>query len=283
MSDEQTLAPEASDDVIVDQVEKTDEDQPEAVDNTEGQDDDQPAEASEEEAKEKVSQSKLRRERRKAVQDRLIAEKEAAEKERDAAQRKLAQIKANSETERPPKEEDFADYQEYIAALGAFKSLKAFDSREENNVKREAEERQKQIDTIQAQAQTEARAMFEDACAEARERYTDFEAVARNPTTPVSQFMAEVIVGLESGPDVLYALGKDPAHAARIAKMPPVQAALEIGRIEAGLARPKPITQSSAPAPITPVRGRGTPGKDPAKMTPAEYDKWREAGGTFKL
>ena len=63
--------------------------------------------------------------------------------------------------------------------------------------------------------------------------------------------------------------------------MNPVQRAREIGRIEATLAAPKP--QSRAPDPISPVKSTVPVSKDPARMTAAEYDAWRQAGGTFKL
>ena len=105
-----------------------------------------------------------------------------------------------------------------------------------------------------------------------------FDQVARDTSVPVSQAMAEVIIGLDAGPDVLYHLGKHRDQAARIAQLSPVQAAVEIGRIEAGLARPKPITSTNAPEPIKPVRGSGAPQKDPAKMSMAEYKKARAAG-----
>lgn len=89
-----------------------------------------------------------------------------------------------------------------------------------NETKSEAEERERKYQELQQHRQTEARSMFEEACSEARERYADFDAVARNPQVPVSQGMADIILGLDSGPDVLYHLGKNPAQAAQIANMP---------------------------------------------------------------
>lgn len=282
MTDEHNPALEAGDEDVREVEEITDEATEDQTDD-EGQDNDPPAkdEADEAEAEEKTSRAKARRERRKAEMERQREAAEAAERELQEVKQKLSRVEGVLQHTQPPKESDFATYEEYQAKLAAYHSLRAFDERAMNETKSEAEQRERQYQELQQQRQAEARSMFEESCSEARERYADFDAVARNPQVPVSQGMADIILGLDSGPDVLYHLGKNPAQAAQIAKMPPVQAALAIGRIEAGLAMPKPITKSKAPDPITPIRGSGSPSKDPAKMTPTEYRKWREAGGSF--
>lgn len=281
MTDEQNPALEAGDEDVTEAVEQTTEDTEDQDDQ--GQEKDQPAEAEAEkaEAEEKISRSKARRERRRAEMEQQREAAEAAERELTEAKKKLSHLTEVLQHTQPPKESDFATYEEYQAKLAAYHSLRAFDERAVTETKQTTEERERQYQALQQRRQAEARSMFEESCSEARERYADFDAVARNPATPVSQDMADIIVGLDAGPDVLYFLGKNPAQASQIAKMPPVQAALAIGRIEAGLAMPKPITQSKAPDPIKPIRGSGSPSKDPTTMTPAEYRKWREAGGAF--
>lgn len=283
MTDEQNPALEAGDEDVREAVEESTEESTEDQAEDEGQEKDPPAEdeADDAESEEKTSRAKARRERRKAEMERQREAAEAAERELEDAKKKLSRFEEVLQHTQPPKESDFATYEEYQAKLAAYHSLRAFDERAMNETKSEAEERERKYQELQQHRQTEARSMFEEACSEARERYADFDAVARNPQVPVSQGMADIILGLDSGPDVLYHLGKNPAQAAQIANMPPVQAALAIGRIEAGLAMPKPITKSKAPDPITPVRGSGSPSKDPAKMSPTEYRKWREAGGSF--
>ena len=280
MIDEQTPALEAGDEDVAEAVIETTEDttdEPEAVE-TEGQDNDPPAEGDAPE--EKASKSKVRRERRRAEMDQQRQAAEEAERGLSEANTKLQRLEQAVQHMQPPKESDFEDYQQFLAADTAFRSIQILDNRAVNESKTEADERQRQYDQLQQHNQTAARNMFEESCVEARDRYPDFDAVAR-ADFPVNKTMADILVGLDSGPDVLYQLGKNPAKAAKIAAMPPVQAALEIGRIEAGLKQPKPITKSNAPSPITPVRGAGSPTKDPSKMSHNEYVKWRAAGGTF--
>ena len=283
MKDDQNPALEAGDDDMESKVEENTEDTSEEQDaeETEGQDENQPTEDEESEEKvdrSKMSRSKARREKRRAEMERQREAAEAAEQELAEAKKKLDRLQETMQRMQPPKEADFADYQDYLAAATAFKSIQMLDERAVNETKADAEERQRQYETLQQKRQAEALSMFDEACSEARERYSDFDAVARNPNVPVSKSVAEIIVGLDTGPDVLYHLGKNPDTAARLSMLHPVQAALEIGRIEAGLAKPKPITQAKAPDPIKPLRGSGSPSKDPDKMSAAEWRQARESG-----
>jgi hypothetical protein len=77
--------------------------------------------------------------------------------------------------------------------------------------------------------------------------------------------MAETIQTSDVGPDVAYFLGSNPKEADRIARLPPILQAKEIGKIEARLASDPPVKKSSsAPSPISPVtaRGSGSPAYD---------------------
>jgi hypothetical protein len=78
--------------------------------------------------------------------------------------------------------------------------------------------------------------------------------------------MAQTIQASEIGPDVAYFLGSNPKEADRISRLAPLLQAREIGKLEAKIASDPPVKKvSSAPAPITPIRG----GKVNA---PAVYD-----------
>lgn len=244
-----------------------------------GQEVDQPAK--DEQSEEIISRSKARRARRKAEMEQSRAATETAERELLEANDKVARLEQALHQAQPPEQADNESYEEYQARLSAFHSLRLFDQRSMSETKSDAEQRQSQVDSMKQQSQVAARSMFEEACGEARERYADFDAVTQTQNFTVTQEMGEMIMGMDAGPDVYYHLGKNPDEAARIAQLPTVQAAIAIGRIEAGLAMPKPITKSNAPTPIAPVRGSGAPAKDPADMSPAEYRKWSEAGGKF--
>lgn len=114
----------------------------------------------------------------------------------------------------------------------------------------------------------------------ALEKYDDFERVAYNPTLPVSEHMALAIQASDQGPDVLYWLGSNRKEADRIAALPPILQAKEIGKIEANLAANPPAKKStSAPAPISPVTPKANGGSvydttDPRSIEKMSTSEW---------
>ena len=253
-------------------------------DVTEGQVTDQTAEAeapkvSEETAEEKKSRSQERRDRRKAHEQRLMAEVETARKETEALKKQLDRKTALKGE--APKETDFDDVIQYSAALGAHKATEAVANRDQAEISGEIKERNDRIAEIEAQRFQERQADFQDQVAEARGRYADLDAamaVAANANIVSADLAAMVLEG-DAPVDVAYHLGKNPALARQLSQMPPLQAARELGRIEAQISKPQPRTATNAPDPITPVRAGGSAGKDPAKMSVDEYRAFRQAGG----
>ena len=72
--------------------------------------------------------------------------------------------------------------------------------------------------------------------------------------SPVTDYMAQAIQASDIGPEVIYHLGSNPKEAHRIANLPPILQAKEIGRIEAKLVADPPAKRTStAPAPLAPV------------------------------
>jgi hypothetical protein len=119
-----------------------------------------------------------------------------------------------------------------------------------------------QLDGLQQQQQAEGNVAGDQPppvdYAQVEESYAiqhdDFYEVAYDPTLPVSQTMAQAIRSAENGPEVLYALGKDPERAARIAKLPDIAQAGAIKTLAATLAKgkqrpPKAEESSNAPPP----------------------------------
>lgn len=110
----------------------------------------------------------------------------------------------------------------------------------------------------------------------ARDRFKDYDAVTRSQEVMITPQMLEVITDSEHGPDIAYHLGKNPAEAARIAALPPVRLARELGRIEAQVSAPRALPKQP-PAPITPVSGIAAGGtKAPEAMSMNEYAAWRK-------
>jgi hypothetical protein len=87
----------------------------------------------------------------------------------------------------------------------------------------------------------------------AKTEFPDFDEVVNKPETPISVPMAHAIIAAENGPAIAYHFGKNPAEAARISALNPVQAMIEIGRLSATLGMKPAVTVSKAPDPITPL------------------------------
>jgi hypothetical protein len=116
-----------------------------------------------------------------------------------------------------------------------------------------------------------------------RTKYDDFDQVAYNTNLPVTEYMAQAIQASDIGPDVIYWLGSNPKEAGRIAQLPPILQAKEIGKLEATLASNPPVKKTStAPAPIAPVTARssGAPAydtTDPRSIKTMSTSDWIEA------
>lgn len=178
-----------------------------------------------------------------------------------------------AEGDAPPREED------YKGDVFAFTTAQAvYEARKAARAEYEALDRQR---NEQAQQQTlqQREAAFSQRVEQARERFEDFDAVVFNPANPISDAMVEVIKSSDKGPDLAYHLGSHPDEARRIASLPPIQAARELGLIEAKLSLPKPRTVTKAPDPIRPVgSGGASPATDPNKLSYTEYVKARREG-----
>lgn len=276
MTDDQTPADPAGDEVVAVEAETSEQEASEATENTEGQDDDQPAEP--DQGEEQKSKSQQRRERRKAEQERLKRENEAYLTDLKRAEDRLREQQEAADKLRPPKEDDYQSFDEYQAALNAYHSLKAMDGREVERSNRELEALRQQREAREAARKQKVGEMVRDQIAEGRERYADFDAIALADDAPLTESVVEIIAQSDAGADVAYYLGKHREEAVQIARMNPVEQARALGLIEGRLTRPQPKTQTDAPEPIRPVRPKASGIKDPSKMSFAEYKAARQAG-----
>lgn len=275
MSEQEAVAQEATPEAV----EPEQVSAPEAVDSTEGQVDSQPAEGEGDAPEsEEVSKSKARRERRKAEMQRLREDEQKARKEAEGVAQRLKAIQNAAQSQQPPKEAEFTDYNDYLIAAAAYQASAQLDQREARNLEQEATAARQRAEAIQQQAAQERAQSWTEQAAEARTKYADFDAVALSEQTPINQGMAQVIQSSDVGADVAYYLGTHKAEAAQIAQMEPLDMARALGAIEARVALPKPRTNSQAPDPIKPVSPKGTASKDPAKMSMAEYEAWAAGG-----
>lgn len=184
------------------------------------------------------------------------------------AAQELAQLQAELQAKAatPPAPDDFENAQAYAEALAEQKAQQLL-------ARREAERQQTAV--LEAYQEREE---------DARSKYDDFEQVAYNPNLPITNDMARVIQESEIGPEVIYHLGSNPKEAYRIANLPPILQAREIGKLEVKLtAEPPTKRTSTAPAPLAPVTTtRSSSGPrydttDPRSTKSMSTSEWIEA------
>lgn len=113
---------------------------------------------------------------------------------------------------------------------------------------------------------------------EGRTKYPDYEQVVFSlPPQVMNHELAVAIFETGSPADIAYHLGKNPAEAERLSKLPPLKKAIELGRLETKITQATRPT-SQAPPPPNPVGGRTPAGKSESAMTMDEWLKARNAG-----
>jgi hypothetical protein len=271
MEDESALAQEAGPEIV--EAPKGDN-----AAEAEGQVEDQAAEGAEPE--EKKSEAAKRREREKAAKQRLADERNTALTELQQMQAARQKVLDAAKAEKEPTETDYPDPFD-------FQTAKMLWGIEQKLARRDAKQVEEAADAVKSKVQEidqQERAVIAEAwaaqVAEAKTRYADFEKVAH--FAPISDDVAKLVAASDVGADLAYHLGQNPAVARALSSMPLVEAARELGRMEARLQVPKPQTVTNAPEPITPVRGGASVGRDPAKMSYLEFKAYREAGGTVR-
>ncbi len=159
--------------------------------------------------------------------------------------------------EGPPAEEAFENYEDFLVAKARYEVRQE----EQQNRAREA-------------ARTRESSWNARLSAAAAEDPELLDAV-NDPSLPISAAMAEAIKESELGPKVLRHLADHPEEAAKIARLGPIAAAREIGRLEHALGSAKAEVKkvSGAPTPIPTVTGAsaGSDVVDEDKLSTAEW------------
>lgn len=208
----------------------------------------QPAEGADEEAPKKKGGFQRRIERLK--------------KRNEALQRQLDEVtaKASTTSTAEPDIADFESYDEYLSARDAWR----------DGQKQQGSQTAGNDEDAQLQRLNDAYSTVTETFDDAREKYSDFDAVVlKNPADGGPEISPEMVVAMaecdEPG-EVAYWLGKHHEEASRIARMDdPRSIARAIsrieGRIEAEASAPKPQPQkkttTKAPDPPSPVDSGG--------------------------
>ena len=200
--------------------------------------------------------------------NRLLQERAEYKAKAELYERQQTQAQQADPDSGRPAREKFADDESYVDALTDWKITQKLGPM--------------QAKMAEQQQQSRQDVEWDAKLAVAKKEYADFDDVlADAQEVPVSQAMAQAIKGSNMGADLVYFLGKDPEYASKIARMDPVSAIREIGRIESYIeydkTNKKPAVKvSKAPAPIKPVNSSSSPGsKNIEDMTPAEYIAYR--------
>ncbi len=270
MSDESDLAVSAGPETVS-QPEVT-----EAPQGTEGQTEGQAAAETPEGEEAEKSETAKRKEREKAHKAKLRQEAEEARAAFERAEQRRLKIIEAGKSEKPPAEGEFTDYAEYVAARAVWTAEQRTTQRQAQELEAEAEQYRQQAEAVQLQEQALIDHQWNLQMQDAKVRYADFDQVALY--APISDKVAQLIKQSDRGADVAYHLGQHKALAIEVSKMPLVEAARVIGRLEASLPFAAPRVTPQTPEPITPVRGKSQTVYNADKMNMAEYIAARKAG-----
>ncbi len=200
--------------------------------------------------------------------EQLVQARNAALEENRQLQARIADFEAKSKAAKPvsldPLEyQTDAEFQEALLAEQARRVAGAV--------------RQELLNEQQQDAQDRAAKAIDNAWGENvarfREAAPDFEQVALNNAVPMRKEVVQLIKQSEVGPEIAYWLGKNIDAANRIFDMPPMQAALEIGRIEARVSAKAAPRFTQAPPPVKTVgSGLGAGAKSLHDMSYKEFE-----------
>lgn len=224
------------------------------------------------------SRSQERRRKRRAQMDAIRKEADQKAAEARQATEALEKIRKAGEAKKPPQQNEFDNYDDYIAARAVFEAGQAMSGAQQEQITEQVAAAERAMKVARDRAAAEARALYADAAIEARAKFADFDAVIAEGGVYVSPEIADMIVASDSPAELAYTVAKDPTLAARLSAMPLIEAARELGRVEARMTAPKPRIETKAPDPISPVKGKAGAARDPEKMSFAEYAAARRSG-----
>jgi len=188
----------------------------------------------------------------------------------------------NSNSQQVPASEpdpaNYDDYDTYLSDLTAWQSGKgkndqpASDDKAASDDKKDEDSEGEQEDP----EYTDALEDVQEAFAESRKAYTDFDEVIGASDLQITRDMVKAMADAEDPGMIAYHLGTHKDEASRIAALSPFAQAKEIGKLEASLANKPPAPRkktTEAPDPIDPVRGADSTTKAPSDMSFDEYEK----------
>lgn len=174
---------------------------------------------------------------------------------------------AAPEADKPPKFEDFPDWDAYEQARTQHAVKMALKEAGKANAASE-------LDSAKAEFVREAVEAHKMRTAEARQRIPDYDKTLASYAGPApTDALATMIV--ESDKSELLALhfASRPELVRELNQMSPTAAARRVGQIEARLSYPTAKTASNAPPPVGALKGGASPTRDPSNMSHDEFKR----------
>lgn len=160
-----------------------------------------------------------------------------------------------------PTLDQFDSYDEYTLALADWR----FDQKQ----KEIAEQQSKQSEE---RRKAELAEKFEDKVTAFKETKPDFNSVVEEiADMPLTQAVYESVADSDKAGELLYHFGKHPEVLERLNRLSPIQAAREIGKLEAQFATTPTPKTSKAPNPVTPVSSRSSDTSLSDNLSTAEW------------
>lgn len=178
-----------------------------------------------------------------------------------------------------PQAGQFDDAFEYAEALAEWSAEKALKDRDIAESQRKIEEERNKV-----------LKSWNDKVDKAKKEMPDFNDIVSSSTVLVSDAIRDAILESDVGPQILYQIASDDDYAESLTSMSAIKALKEIGRLEAKFEaeletapkkEAKTVSQSKAPAPISPLKGGKSAGADVLVDTNGEfygsYAQWKAA------
>lgn len=235
--------------------------------------------AEEKKTEESDEQKEVRKQsRRSAARARDAAKLAEAQTESRLLRERLDRLEKPPEAPSEPKREDFDSLEEFHKAIAIDVARKearqAIETERKGRQAQETQARTQETDKKVAEAWTKGEEAF-------RKEAKDYdEVVGEFVDSELADFdlgARRAILESDLGQRVLYHLAKNPEEAERIARLSPTRQIIEIGKLEDKVIPPK--KQSSAPAPVSKVKGASVMQGYHENMSDTEYKNWRKANG----
>ena len=218
--------------------------------------------------------TRQREEARKEAQREREARMQLEDRLRQLEQRSAPQVQEAQDGK--PRPEQFEDAFKYAEALAEYTAnLKIQQMKQET-------EREKFVKTWSEKVNA------------VKDELPDFDDMVASSDVVVPNHVRDAIMESEQGAKLLYHLAENPEIAEKIAKLPPISALREIGKLEARLeAKPQasqetvtPVEKSKAPEPIKPIRA--SKGVVDVPLTSdgrweGSYQAWKQARRAGKI